>query len=98
MSSFILLSPLSKPNAFDEYVKFKVRNNNGKEGSQTGLFSNQNKPQTSETLIVTDIQQIFGHLSNKGSGWIVQTWTNNRQIDGLMQIRYTINAGAQTSF
>lgn len=91
MSSFILLSPLSKPNAFDEYVKFKVRNNNGKKGSQ-------NKPQTSETLIVTDIQQIFGHLSNKGSGRIVQTWTNNRQIDGLMQIRYTINAGAQTSF
>lgn len=48
------------------------------------LFSNQNKPQTSETLIVTDIQQIFGHLSNKGSDRIVQTWTNNRQTDGLM--------------
>lgn len=48
------------------------------------LFSNQNKTQTSETLIVTDIQQIFGHLSNKGSDRIVQTWTNNRQTDGLM--------------
>lgn len=36
MSSFMLLSPLSKPNAFDEYVKFKVRNNNGKKGSQMG--------------------------------------------------------------